>query len=367
MILSRYLVKEVLLNTAAVTLILVLVGITNQFVVYLSRAAAGELPVALVLEVVALNIPFLLSFLLSFGFFLGVLLAYGRLYTEAEMTVMFACGFSVSRLVWTTLAAGTGVAVISALLTLWTTPASMSRLEVMLAQVKSDVLTNFITAGRFQSWGDGRYVVYIADVDEDTKAVKQVFIAEQPESTTEDDKNDRLSVLTAESGMMQEDPESGAEYMVLSDGKRYLGAPGSPEYNLMTFAEYGVRLPSNELNVRDRDRARTTASLIGSDDPEHQSELQWRFTLPLSILVLSILAVPLSRVAPRKGKFSTLFPAIIVILVYTNALMLTRNWVESGWMNPWVGLLWPHVIALTLAGILIGKQTLWFKRLRSAL
>jgi lipopolysaccharide export LptBFGC system permease protein LptF len=55
---------------------------------------------------------------------------------------------------------------------------------------------------------------------------------------------------------------------------------------------------------------------------------------------------------------------MVVILVYTNALMLTRNWVETGWMNPWVGLLWPHVVALTLAAVLLAKQTLWFKRLR---
>ena len=366
MILSRYLVKEVLLNTAAITFILVLVAITNQFVVYLARAAAGELPVGLVLEAVALNIPFLLSFLLSFGFFLGVLLAYGRLYTEAEMTVMFACGFSVGRLVWTTFVASIGVALLCAMLSLWTAPASTQRLEVLWAQVKANVLANFITAGRFQTWGDGQYVIYIGGVDEENRQVKQVFIAEQPQNADAMTSlgPERLSVLTAQTGYLWEDPDNGAEYIVLNEGKRYLGAPGNPEYNLMSFKEYGVRLPTQELNVRDRDRARSTRSLIGSPDLEHQSELQWRLTLPLSILVMAILAVPLSRVPPRKGKFSTIFPAMVVILIYTNALMLTRNWVESGWLNPWIGLVWPHVVALSMALILLAKQTHWLQRLR---
>ena len=159
-------------------------------------------------------------------------------------------------------------------------------------------------------------------------------------------------------------PKTGAEYIVLGDGKRYLGAPGNPEYSMMSFSEYGIRLPTETLRVRDRVRARPTQDLRDLNDLEALSELQWRTTLPLSILVMSVLSVPLSRVAPRKGKFSTIFPAMVAILIYSNCLMLTRNWVEVGWMSPWVGLLWPHVVALTFAGILLAKQTHWWQRIR---
>lgn len=366
MILSRYLVKEILVNTTAVTLVLVLVGIMNQFVVFLGRAAAGKFPVSLLLEIVALNIPFLLGFMLPFGFFLGVLLGYGRLYADSEMTVMLACGFSVSRLVKTTLVTSIGLALLCAMLTLWTTPASMQRLELLFAQVKTDVLANFIIPGRFQTWENGHYVVYIGEANEQTREVKQIFIAEQPEKTSTenlDNKPERLSVLTAQTGYLWENPDNGAEYIVLNDGKRYLGTAGNPEYTLMSFAEYGVRLPSQALYIPNRTRARTTASFIGSNDLDEQSELQWRITLPLSILIIAILSVPLSRVAPRKGKFSTLFPAMVVMLIYTNALMLTRNWVENGIISKWVGLMWPHLVALVFASILLAKQTYLWKRL----
>ena len=365
MILARYLVKEVLLNTMAVTLVLVLVGITNQVVVYLARAASGILPVTLVLEVVGLNIPYLLSFMLPFGFFLGVLLAYGRLYADAEMTVMQACGFSIARLVWVTAVASLGVAILCAILTLWTTPASMQRLELSLAKMRTDVLANFIKPGQFQAWEDGQYVVYIAGVNEDERTVKEVFIAEQPQETTGDQTTDeRLSVLTAGTGYLWLDPTSQAEYIVLEDGQRYLGTPGSAAYTVMGFKEYAIRVPAQNIKIRKMPRTQPTLSLFGSDDPDQLSELQWRFSLPLSILVLAVLSVPLSRVAPRKGKFSTIFPALIVILIYSNCLMLTRSWVEEGLLNPWVGLVWPHLVALTFAALLIAHQTHWFQRLR---
>ncbi|MFI4955534.1 MAG: LPS export ABC transporter permease LptF [Gammaproteobacteria bacterium] len=368
MILSRYLVKEILVNTAAVTLVLVLVGIMNQFVVFLGRAAAGQFPVSLLLEIVALNIPFLLSFMLPFGFFLGVLLGFGRLYAESEMTVMLACGFSVSHLVWVTLVTSIGLAILCGVLTIWTTPAAMKRLEVLFAQVKTDVLANFIIPGRFQTWENGHYVVYIGESNEQTREVKQIFIAEQPEKNSEENltnKPERLSVLTAQTGYLWEDPKNGAEYIVLKDGKRYLGTAGELEYTLMNFGEYGVRLPSQSLYIPNRTRARPTSSFIGSSDLEEQSELQWRLTLPFSILIIAIVSVPLSRVAPRKGKFSTLFPAMVAILIYTNCLMLTRNWVENGLMNKWVGLAWPHLAALAFAGLLLAKQTNFWQRLFS--
>jgi lipopolysaccharide export system permease protein len=315
---------------------------------------------------VALNIPFLLGFMLPFGFFLGVLLGYGRLYADSEMTVMLACGFSVSRLVWTTFVTSLGLALLCAMLTLWTTPAAMKRLEVLFAQVKTDVLANFIVPGRFQTWENGHYVVYIGEANESTRDVKQIFIAEQPEKDSAENltnKPERLSVLTAQTGYLWEDPKNGAQYIVLKEGKRYLGTAGELEYTLMSFDEYGVRLPSQSLSIPNRPRARPTSSFIGSSDLEEQSELQWRLTLPFSILIISIISVPLSRVAPRKGKFSTLFPAMVVILIYTNGLMLTRNWVENGIMSKWVGLAWPHLLALAFAGILLAKQTHLWQRL----
>lgn len=369
MILTRYLAKDVLLNTAAVTLVLVLVGISNQFVVYLSRAAGGEIPLGLVLEVVLLNMPFLLSFLLPFGFFIGILLAYGRLYTETEMTVMLACGFNIRRLVWTTMVVGSGIAILCAILTLWTAPASTYRLEYLFAQVRADVLANFVKAGQFQSWGDGRYVVYMGAIDDENRQIKQVFIAEQPKENSDvtelPESIERLSVLTAATGNLWTDPKTGTEYILLKEGNRYLGAPGSAAYTMLNFDEYGVRLPMQEVAMRERVRAQPTSELIGSRDAELLAELQWRITLPISIVILAILAVPLSRVPPRKGRFHAVLPALIVMLVYTLGLMLTRTWILEERMSATFGLLWPHVSALILAGVLLEIQTHWFKRIKN--
>jgi lipopolysaccharide export system permease protein len=52
--------------------------------------------------------------------------------------------------------------------------------------------------------------------------------------------------------------------------------------------------------------------LMGSDEPEHVAEFQWRLGIPLSTIVLAILAVPLSRSQPRAGRYGRLAIGLLV-------------------------------------------------------
>ena len=98
MIISRYLLKEVLSSLLAVTIILLLIFLSNQLVRYLSYAASGKIAADLVIRLMGFEIPYLLALLLPLGLYLGIILAYGRLYTDSEMSVMQACGIGQQRL-----------------------------------------------------------------------------------------------------------------------------------------------------------------------------------------------------------------------------------------------------------------------------
>ena len=63
-------------------------------------------------------------------------------------------------------------------------------------------------------------------------------------------------------------------------------------------------------------------------NPAAAAELQWRFALPISVLMLALLAIPLSHVRPRQGRYSHILPAILIYIVYMNLLFIARNWVE---------------------------------------
>jgi len=122
MIILRYFAKEVISTLSALTTILLLVFLSNQFVHYLMRAADGKFPGWVVMKLMMLEIPNLLGLLLPLGLFIALLLVYGRFYADNEMTVLEACGFSQARLLAITFCLASSVAAIIAVLMLWLSP-----------------------------------------------------------------------------------------------------------------------------------------------------------------------------------------------------------------------------------------------------
>ena len=81
-VLSRYLIKEVGLAWLAVSVVLVLVLLTNRLVRLLGDAAAGALPVGEIARLLGLAALGNLGLVLPAGLFLGIVLAFGRLYRD---------------------------------------------------------------------------------------------------------------------------------------------------------------------------------------------------------------------------------------------------------------------------------------------
>src|SRR5690606_29462274 len=129
-------------------------------------------------------------------------------------------------------------------------------------------------------------------------------------------KDEGITVLVAKTGR-QEIYEDGSRYLILHDGYRYDGTPGDADYRVIHYDTYGVLLPkpSVEVNVGERETMRTQ-ELLGSSEPKIQSELQWRLSMPILVLVVTLIAVPLSRVNPRQGRFLKLLPAILLYMAY---------------------------------------------------
>src|SRR4051812_29662838 len=98
MIISRYLIKEVFYALLAVTLVLLLVFLSNQLVRYLGYAASGKVAANVLLQILGFEASFLLALLLPLGLYLGIISTYGRLYADNELRIMQASGFSTQKL-----------------------------------------------------------------------------------------------------------------------------------------------------------------------------------------------------------------------------------------------------------------------------
>ena len=95
------------------------------------------------------------------------------------------------------------------------------------------------------------------------------------------------------------------------------------------------------------------ASCSTNPTPLNLSELTWRVGLPVSALILAFLALPLSAVNPRTGRFVNVLVAVFLFMIYSNLISIFQAWVAKGKINRLVGMLGVHVAMVLLLVVLL--------------
>ncbi|HWP94445.1 MAG TPA: LPS export ABC transporter permease LptF [Gammaproteobacteria bacterium] len=348
-ILGRYLFREALQTWAAVTGVLFLILLSVRFARFLGDAAAGELPGDVVLTLLALSSFNYLTVLIPLGLFLGIMFAFGRLYRDSEMAAMMACGIGPRELYVPLLAlAGLLVCVLLAL-TLFVDPWAARRADIVRKNAQLDIEAKAFESGRFQGSSDGKEVFYAERVEEKGRLLYNVFLQSYGEQ--------EVVVVVAKRGMQNVAEDTGRRQIVLEDGYRYHGVPGQADFRIIRFAQHSMLFdqaePAYQINSP---KFMSTAALLDSDDPQAVAELQWRFSTPLLALVLTLIAVPLARSNPREGRYGRLIAAVLVYVVYSNLLAVSRIWLERGTVPDSVGLWWVHGAFTFGALVLLFRQ-----------
>lgn len=359
MIIFRYLCREILSATTAVCVILLLVLMSGRFVKYLAKAVTGDMESGVIFAMIGYRIPGFLELTLPLAFFLAVLLSFGRLHIQNEMSVLKACGVSEKRLTGYTLILALFFAAITALLSLSVAPSGMAKAEALQKAEKQRSELDKLMPKKFYSLSGGKGVTYAEGVTED-RELDEVFLAMAVGS--EETSNRSLVLVLADKGRQKQaegSSEDGAEanaerYLVLDKGYRVEGIPGQHDYQITYFEEYGSRLEdSKPLDTEPKTDAISTQDLLDSDDLELQATLQWRLSIPLLVLVVTLLAVPLARTNNRQGRFGKLLPAIVLYFTYLVSLNAMRGAIESGSVPVSVTMLPVHFVYLSLAIVLL--------------
>lgn len=355
MIIPRYLLREVFLALLTVTVILLLIFLSNQLVRYLSYAASGKIAASFVFRMLLFEVPYLLALLIPLGFYLGIILAYGRMYADNEMSVMQSSGVGLSRLILITSFLSVILSVVVALLTTWVNPRIESQKN---KEINNDTLIGTLRPGRFQVVNDGRSVIYVEKLARNKAEASNIFIAEEPHANLSNNKN--WIVLSAANGYQSKN-HWRQKFIVSNDGYRYEGTPGENDYKVVSFKKYAVRLPEPMLNTsHPTEESISTSNLLHHYNiPKAASELQWRLAWPISIFVLMILGIALCRVKPRQGRFISIVPAILVYIVYVNLLFMAKSWMEQGLLPISIGMWWVHLL-------LLASAVLWLIRSKRA-
>ncbi|MGL5741464.1 MAG: LPS export ABC transporter permease LptF [Legionella sp.] len=355
MIIFRYLAKEVFLTLISLTSILVLIFLSNQLIQYLNRAASGSIPGVIIMKLMMLEMPTLLSLLIPLGLYVAMLLAYGRLYAESEMTVLRACGYGPTQLLKHSFIMAILVTIIVAVVMIWGSPLIYIERAKLLRSTGIKTLVQTIMPGRFHEINDGQEVFYVQSMNRDHSKAEQVFLAKR---STVDNKT-RWDVLWANQAFAETDSKTGEDYIILQEGKEYQGTPGHADYQVAEFGQYKARLPHPVVKKLSEDlRTMSTYNLLPFNNPDvaKAAELQWRLSIPLMVLTLTLIAVPLSRINPRSGKYAKLLPAIIIYILYANLLFIARDAMVFGKTPQWLGMWWVHLIVVAYGLLLIWRN-----------
>jgi lipopolysaccharide export system permease protein len=354
-IFGRYILREVAAAWLVVTGVLLVILMANQVVGVLERAAANQFPQSLVLELIGLGALQYLWVLLPVGLLLGVVLAFGRLYHDSEMAAAFACGAGPANVYLPVALLAALLTAILAWLTLVLAPAATARALSLRSEALRAGQFAAVAPGKFRSFGGGTAVVYAQQVNADG-TLGNVFV--------ERNQGPLVQVAVAGRARHEVTPDGLTHVLTLYDGVRFEGVPGSPQFRMLRFTEHTVpvRMPAGS-DVVTALEARPTASLLGSHDRGEQAELQWRIAMPLTCMVLALLAVPLSRLRPRQGRYARVWIAVVIYFLYLNLVSAGKVWIARGTLPAVLGLWWTHAAVALLALIVIVGPGL-AKRLR---
>lgn len=343
MIIFRYLSRQVIQVMLAVTVILLFVSVTSRFLQYLGDAVSGNLTTDILALLMLSRLPEFLMVILPLAFFLGILLSYGRMYADNEMTVLGACGYSRRRLLGATLGCSLAVVALMASISLYLAPLGLQNTQRLQQMQEELTELDLITAGQFQTFNQAQRTTYAESISR-TEAGRQLnnsFVAMRGEQRSGGEAG--LRIMVAESARPVIDEDSGRRFMLLEDGYYYDGVPGQADYQVTRFEEQGILLPERvDVAPALAESALPTRQLLGSRERAEQVELQWRLSMIAMIPILAIIAVPLSRVDPRQGRFNRIVPAVVLYVVYFLLLEVMRERLDDGDMALLPGLWWVH-------------------------
>ncbi len=339
MIIHRYISREVLTSLGAVIMVLMLIFISNRFVRFLSQAVSGEVHSDIIFHLLSLKMLTYFSLMLPLSLFLGILLALGRMYRDSEIVALSASGVGNKQLLKIVVSVGLVLGIVEGAFSLYITPWAEEKGYQLQeeAQARSDMTG--IRPGQFSEGASGEKIYFVERMNPLAHTMENIFV--------EGKQQGRKGIISSAEGEQFFNKETGDRFLVLKNGYRYEGEPGQPEFRITEFREYAFRIKERDVKQLKRKRdALPTSALWGSSDKRDIGQLQWRLSLPISIVLLAALAVPLSRTTPRQGKYSKLFVGILLYIVYMNLLGMGQAWIEKDKIPVLIGMWWVHLLML---------------------
>jgi len=336
-ILGKYLRSETLKAFVAILLVLFLVTVGQMFTESLRAIARGVLPASMLFVELGLRTFDSLTLLLPLSLYLAVLAKLSQMYRNQEIVMFHSSGVSTRQMLNMYFPQMLFFSVFLMLISLFAVPAASKISESMTLAASKDISLMGLKEGVFQELSGSNSVIYIRKINVELNRLENIFVNVKHK--------DRVDTLTAEFGSQYEDEITGERYISLFNGFRNEGVPGSKKYQLMSFERNDIKLPRLEGKSVDVDeKGKSVDELFKSVSLIDKAEFHRRMSSPISIIVLMLVALSISKTSPRDGKYGSLVLGLLIFVVYINLIAIAVSLISQDKVPPWIGAWWVHII-----------------------
>ena len=322
----------------------------GRLIKYFGVAAQGRLDVSILFSIIGYRLPEFLTLILPLGFFIGLMLVFGRLYVDHEMAVLNSSGVSKHRLARLLIPLTVVYLNVQTALMVWISPWGL-RQYYQLTSTQA-IRTGFDLVRPKEFISSGSYTIYAGSLSEDRKNLKDIFFYQRAEKEGKPD-----VMILAKEATRVEIADDTASIVDLLQGRRYEIYPDTAKYTQIEFQSYRLRLESNDKAKFESDEVEAlpfSKLWQTREDPVIASELGWRIFVPFSVVVALALVLALSEVTPRQGRYLKLFPALLIFASLIVALMAIKTRVSRDEIGIWA---YPAVLMFyTIASALFSRK-----------
>lgn len=322
MIFHRALLREIASLAGAVFMTLFAIALTVRLIRLLGQAAGGKIPTDAVFAFLGFFALGALPVLLSLTMFISVLLSLTRAWRDSEMVIWFGAGLPLTAWLRPVLMFAAPLALVIAALSIFISPwaAEIGARYATRIDARDDV--SRVSPGVFGETSNRQRVFFVESVSGDESTVQNVFVSSIHQG--------KQGVSMSRTGNTETAP-NGDRFIVLEHGRRYDGAPGDAQYRVTEFERFAARIETREgIQPAVTHKNLSTLALLANPTNANLGELLWRIGIPISSLLLVMLAIPMSFVNPRAGQSANLLFALLTYVVYSNLLSVSQARVTLG-------------------------------------
>jgi LPS export ABC transporter permease LptG/LPS export ABC transporter permease LptF len=365
-ILTRYILREIATYTLLGGLLFTFVLFMRYLLTLMELLVRGSASFGDVARVVGFLLPNLLTLTIPMAVLVGILLGFGRLAADSEITAMRASGLGVPWFLRTASILSLAALALGLANSLYIAPRATAALLQFEEQRKTQQ-ASFEVKPRVFSEDVRNYVLYVQDVRPagGESLWRHVFLADLTQPATP-------HIISANEAYVLNGGDAQTLRLHLNDGARHDVAPNNPsQYEISTFASTDLPIQTGQqedvhLTRRDTPLQALTVGELWRGSRSHAAnaralarseaiELQRRFSYPFACLVLTLVAVPLGLSSKRGGKGGGFVLALALVFGYYFLSSVGIALANQGKITPMLGV-WGANLGFALAGALLVQQ-----------